>query len=183
MIMAMLQQIALTKFCHQAYQQDTEITTLTQEGMIGPHLEITMSIDIITMTIKIVTGLAGPNPVPITPDLGVTVTVTLKEVTLDPIIDPHATAHHATEGQTHIVTDKTPHTADPHHAGVFPETTVDLDHIHHANTTTKHQQDCLPALIKQPGKPKTGNTSRLLLMTHHASTIAPMNKPATQKMI
>ena len=45
-------------------------------------------------------------------------------------------------------------------AGVSPETTVDLDHIHHTNTTTKHQQDHLPALIKQPGKPKTGNTSR-----------------------
>ena len=183
MIMAMLQQIAQTKFCHQAYQQDTEITTLTQEDMIDPHLEITIAIGIITVTIKTGTGLAGPDPIPITPDLGVTVTVTLKEVTLDPITNPHAAAHHATEAQAHIVTDETPHTADPHHAGVSPETTVDLDHIHHANTTTKHQQDLLPALIEQPGKPKAGNTSRSPLMTHHPSTIAPMNKPATQKMI
>ena len=181
--MAMLQQIALTKLCHQAYQQDTEITTLKQEDMIDPHLEITIVIDIITVTIETGTGLAGPDPVPITPDLGVTVTVTLKEVTLDPITYAHATAHHATEAQAHIVTDKTPHTADPHHAGFSPETTVDLDHIHHANTTTKHQQDHLPVLIEQPGKPKTENTSRSPLMTHHPSIIALMNKPVTQKMM
>ena len=67
---------------------------------------------------------------------------------------------------------ETPHTADPHHAEVFPETTVDLNCLHHTNTTTKHQQDCLPALIEQPGKPKTGNISRSPLMIHHLSTIA-----------
>ena len=88
-----------------------------------------------------------------------------------------------TEAQAHIVTNVTPHTADPHHAEVSPETTVDLDHIHHTNTTTKHQQDCLPAPIKQPGKPKTENISRSPLMTHHLSTIALMKKPATQKVI
>ena len=81
------------------------------------------------------------------------------------------------------VTDETPHTAGPHHAEVSPQTTVDLDCIHHTNTTTKHQQDHLPTPIKQPGKPKTGNISRSPLMIHHLSTIAPMNKPATQKMI
>ena len=83
MIMAMSQQIAPTKFNHQAYQQDTEITTLTQEDMIDPHLGITIMIGIITMTIETGTGLAGPNPIPITPDLGIAVTVTLKEVALD----------------------------------------------------------------------------------------------------
>ena len=39
MTMAMLQWIAQTKFHHQAYQQDTEITILTQEDVIDPHLE------------------------------------------------------------------------------------------------------------------------------------------------
>ena len=81
------------------------------------------------------------------------------------------------------VTDETPHTADPHHTEVFPEIAVDPDHIHHTNTTTKHQQDYLPALIKQPGKPKTGNISRSPSMIHHLSTIAWMSKPVTQKMI
>ena len=91
--------------------------------------------------------------------------------------------NHATEAQAHTITNETPHTADPHHAGVSPETTVDLDHTHHANTTTKHQQDHLPAPIEQPGKPETGNTSRSPLMTHPPNTIALMNRPVTQKMI
>ena len=183
MIMAMSQQIALTKFFHQAYQQDTEITTLTQEDVIDSHLEITITIGIITMTIEMGIGLAHPDPIPTATDTGVTVTVTHKEVTLDPITDPHASAHHAREALAHIVTNKTPPTADPHPAEVSPETTVDLDYIHHTNTTTKHQQDHLPALIKQPRRQKTGNISRSPLMTYHPSTIAPMNKPATQKMI
>ena len=86
--------------------------------------------------------------------------MTHKEVTLDPITDPHATAHHATEAQAHIITNETPHTADPHHAEVSSETTVGLDCIYHTNITTKHQQDHLPAPIKHPGKPKTENISR-----------------------
>ena len=151
--------------------------------MIDPHLKITIVIGIITVTIETGIGLAGPDPIPAATDTGVTVTVAHKEVTLDPTTNPHAAAHHATEAQAHIVTNETPHTADPHHAEVSPETTVDLDHIHHTNTTTKHQQDHLPALIKQPGRPKTGNISRSPLMIHHLSTIALMNKSATQKMI
>ena len=181
MIMAMSQQIALTKFCHQAYQQDTETTT--PEDVIDPHLRITITIGITTVTIKIGTGSADLDPIPIIPDIEVTVTVTLIEVTLDPITNPHATAHHATEAQAHITTDETPHTADPHHTGVSPETTVDLGHTHHTNTIIKHQQDHLPALIKQPGKPKTGNTSKSPLMTHPPNTIALMNRPVTQRMI
>ena len=108
--------------------------------------------------------------------------MTHEEVALDPITNPHAIVHHATEAQVHTVIDETPHTADPHHAEVFPETAVDPDHIHHTNTTTKHQQDHLPALIKQPGKPKTGNISRSPLMMQHLSTTAPMSKPVTQKI-
>ena len=164
MTMAMSQQIALTKFCHQVYQQDTEITILTQEDMIDPHLKITIPIGIITMTIKTGIGLAGPNPIPTVTDTGVTVTVTHKEVTLDPITDPHTTAHHATEAEAHIITNETPHTTDPHHTEISPETTVDPDHVHHTNTTTKHQQDHLTVLTKQPGKPKTGNISRSPLL-------------------
>ena len=151
--------------------------------MIDPHLEITIMIGTITMTIKTGIGLAGPDPVPAATDTGVTVTVTHKEVALDPITDLHATVHHTTETQAHTITNETPHTADPHHAKVFPETAVEINCLHHTSTTTKHQQDCLPALIKQPGTPKTGNISRSPLMTHHLSTIALMSKPATQKMI
>ena len=172
MNMAVLQQIAQTKFCHQAYQQNTEITTLTQEDMIDPHLEITIAIGTITITIKTGAGVAGPDPIPAATDTGVTVTVTHKEVALDPITHPHDTVHHATEAQAHTLTNETPHTADPHHAEVSPETTVDIDCIHHTNTTTKHQQDHLPALIKQPGKPKIGNISRSPFIIHPSPFLA-----------
>ena len=171
MIMAMSQQIALTKFCPQAYQHDAETTT--PEDMIEPHLGIPIAIGITAVTIEIDTGSADLNLTPIIPDIGVTVTVTLAEISLDPFTNPHAAAHHATEAQAHTVTNETLHTADPHHAGVSPEITVGPAHTHHANTITKHQQDHLPALITQPGKPKTGNTSKSALM----------NRPVTQRMI
>ena len=179
--MAMSQQIVPTKFGHQAYQQDTETTA--PEDMIEPYLRITIMIGITTMTIEIGTGSADLDCIPIIPDIGVTVTVILTEVALDHITNCHAAAHHTTEAQAHTVTNETSHTTDPHHAGVSPETTVDLDHTHFANTTTKHPQDHLPGPIDQPGKPRTGNTSRSPLMTHPLNTIALMNRPVTQKMI
>ena len=181
MLMAMLQQIALTKFHHQAYQQDTETTT--PEDMIDPHLRITIAIDITTVTTEIGTGSADLSPIPIIPVIGVTVTVILTEVTLDPITDPRTTALHATETQAHTITARTPHTADPHPTGAFPEITVDLGCTHHASSITKHQQDHLPTLIEQPLKPMTGNTSKLPLMTHPLNTIALMNGPVSQRMI
>ena len=135
------------------------------------------------MPIETSIGLAGPASIHAAIDTGVTVAMTHKEVTLGPITDPQAAVHPITEAQAHTFTSKTPHTADPHHAEVFPETAVDPDNVHNTNTTTKHQQDCLTALIEQPGKPRTGNISRSPLMNHHLSTIALMSKPATQKMI
>ena len=133
--MAMLQQIAQTKSHHQTGQQDTEITILTQNNVIDPHLGITIAIGTIPMTIKTGIGLAGPDPIHTATDTGVTVTVTHEEAALDPITNPPTTVHHVTEAQAHTITDETPHTADPYHAEVFPETTVDPDHIHHTNTT------------------------------------------------
>ena len=183
MIMAMSQQIAHTKSHHQAYQQDTEITILTQDTVIDPHLRITIKIGTITMTIETGIGLAGQDPIHAVIDMGVTVVVTHEEVILGPITDLHATAHHITEAQAHTTTAETPHTADPHHTEVFPGIAVDPDHIHHTNTTTKHQQDHLTAPNKQPGKPRTGNISRSPLMIHHLSTLALMSRPANQTMI
>ena len=97
--------------------------------MIDPPLGITIEIGTITMTIRIGIDLAGQDPILTVIDTAVIVTVTHKEVTLGPITDPHTTAHHITEAQAHTTTDKTPHTADPHHAEVFPEIAVDPDHI------------------------------------------------------
>ena len=107
--MAMLQWVAPTKFHPQAYQQDTE--TMTLVDMIDPHLGVTITIGITTMTIEIGIGL---DLAPTILDIGVTVSVTLTEVTLDPFTNPHAAAHHATEAGLHTITAKTHHTTDPH---------------------------------------------------------------------
>ena len=52
MSMAMLQQIAQTKSNHQVHQQGTDITLLTQDDVIGPHLTITIKIGIIAVIIE-----------------------------------------------------------------------------------------------------------------------------------
>ena len=133
--MAMLQWTAPTKFHPQAYLHDAETTTL--EDMIDSNLRVMITIGITTVTIKIGTGSADLDLTPIILDIGVTVTVTLTEVTLDPFTNPHATAHHATEAQAHTITNETLYTADLHHAGDFPEITVDPGHAHSANTIKK----------------------------------------------
>ena len=179
--MAMSQQTAPTRFHPQAYQQDAE--TITLVDVIDPHLRVTITTGITTMTIEIGTGPADLDLTPITLDIGVTVMATLAEVTLDPFTDPHAAAHHATEAQAHTVTTETHHTTDPHHAGVSPEITVDPGHAHPVNTITKPPKDHLPVHIKHPGSPRTGNTSKSPLMTHPQSTIALMNRTVIQRMI
>ena len=133
----------------------------------------------ITMTIKTGIGLAGPNPIPTATDTGVTVRVTHEEVTLDPITNPYTTVIMPQKLNHICYRPDTPHSR----SSLCRSFSRDLDHLHHTNTTTKHQQDHLPAPNEQPGKPKTQNISRSPLMIHHLSTIAPMNKPVTQKMI
>ena len=151
--------------------------------MIDQHLRVTIIPGITTMTIEIGTGSADLNLTPIVLDIGVTVTVTLAEVTLDPFINPHATAHHTTEAQAHTTTAKTHHTIDPHHAGVSPEMTLDPEHAHPANTITKPPKNHLPVHIKHPGSPKTESTNKSQLMTCPQSTIALMNRTVIQRMI
>ena len=179
--MAMLQWIAPTRFHLQAYQQDAGTTTLVD--MIDQHLRVTIMLGITTMTIEISTGSADLNLTPIVLDVGVTVTMTLTEVTLDPFTNHHAAAHHAIETQAHTTTAETHHTADPYHTGVSPETTVDPEHAHPANTITKPKEDHLPVHIKHPGSPRTGSTNKSHLMTHPQSTIAQRNRTVIQRMI
>ena len=135
------------------------------------------------MTIKIGTSAADLNLTPITLDIGVTVTVTLAEVNLDPFTDPHATAHPATADVAHIITTETHHTTDPHHTGVSPEMTVDPAHRHPTNTITKPPKYHLPVHIKHHGSPRTGNISKSPLMTCPQSTIALINRTVIQRMI
>ena len=93
----MSQQTAPTRFHPQAYQQDAE--TITLVNVIDPHVGVTTTTGITTLTIEIGTGPADLDLAPITLDIGVTVTVTLAEVTLDPFTNPHAAAHPTTEAQ------------------------------------------------------------------------------------
>ena len=179
--MAMSQWIALTKFHLQAYQQDAGTTTLVD--MINQHLRVIITPDSTTVTIGIGTGSADLDLAPIILVIGVTATVTLIGVALDPFTNPHATAHHATEDQAHTATAETHHTTDPHHAGVSQAMTVGPEHAPPANTITKPQRDHLPVDTKHSGNPRTGSTNRLQLMTCPQSTIALMNRTVIQRMI
>ena len=180
-IMGTSQWIAPTKSHLQACQQDAGTTTLV--GMTDQHLGVITTPGIATMTIGISIGSVDLDLTPITLEIGVTVTVILAEVTLDPFTGPHAIAHHATEAQTHTATTETHHTADPHHAGISPQMTLDPEHANPANTITKPHKDHLPFHIQHPGSRKIGSTNRLQLMTHPQSIIALMNRRVIQRMI
>ena len=94
-IMDMLQWIALTKYHLQALQQDAGTTPLV--GMTDQHLGVITTPGITTMTIGIGTDSVDLDPTHISLDIGVTVTVILVEVALDPFTGPHIVAHCATE--------------------------------------------------------------------------------------
>ena len=74
--MAMSQLIAQTKSHHTVHQQGIEITVLTQDNVIDPHLTITTEIGTIAMIIRTDIGLAGQDPMPTVIATGVTVEVT-----------------------------------------------------------------------------------------------------------
>ena len=175
MIMAMLQQIVPTKFHPQMYQHNAETTTL--EDMIDPHLGVTIVIGITTVTIEIGTGSADLDLTPIILDIGVTVAVTLAEVTLDPFTNPHTTAHHAIEALAHTITNETCHTAHPHHAGVSPEIHTSCKHHHKTSTRSSSSSD------QTPWKTKDRKYKQVTIDDPPSEYYAPMNRTATQRMI
>ena len=128
------------------------------------------------MTTGVDTDSVDLNPTHITLDIGVTVTVILAEVTLNPFTGPHIVPHCTTEAQTHTATAETHHTTDPHHAEISPEMTVDLGHTNPTNTITKPHKDHLPVPNQQPGNPMIGSTNRSQLMTHTQNIIALMKR-------
>ena len=139
------QQIALTKYYLQAHQQDAGTTPLV--GITDQHLRAITTPGITTVTIGIGTDSVDLDPTYITPDIGVTVTVILTEVILDPFTYPCIIVHCATEAQAHTTTTKTHHTADPHHAEISPEMRVDLGHTsnkHHYKTSQRSSSSLQP---------------------------------------
>ena len=107
-IMGTLQWIALTKSHLQAHQQDAGTTTLVD--MIDQHLGVIITPGITTVTIGIDTGSADLDLTPIILDIGVTVTVILTEVALDPFTDLmlHSSSCHRSSSTYHYCQD-TPH--------------------------------------------------------------------------
>ena len=163
-IMDISQQIALTKYHLQEHQQDAGTTPLV--SMTDQHLGILTTPGITIGTIGIGTDSLNLDLTYITLDIGVTVTVILSEVALDPFTGPHTIAHHATGTPAHTATAKTHHIADPHHAGISPEMTVDPEHTNPTNTIINPHKDHLPVHNQHPGSQRIEGTNRLQLMTH-----------------
>ena len=135
------------------------------------------------MIIGIGTDSVDLDPTHITLDIGVSLTVILAEVALDPFTSPCIIVHHATEAQAHTATAETHHTADPHHAEISPEMTVDQGHTNPTNIITRPHKDHLPVHNQHPGSPRIESTNRLQLMTHPENIIVRMNRTVIQRMI
>ena len=132
----------------QAHQQDAGTTPLV--GMTDQHPRVTTTPGITTVIIGIGTDSVDLNPAHITLDIGVTLAVILAEVALAPFTGSYVIAHCATEAQAHTTTAETHHTADPHHAEISPEMSVDLEHTNPTNTITKPHKDHLPVYNLHP---------------------------------
>ena len=180
-IMDTLQQIALTRYHLQAHQQDAGTTPLV--GVTDLQLGIIATPDILTITIRTGTDSVNLDLAHITLNIGVTVTVTPTEVILDHFTGHHAIALHATGAPACTTTVETHHIADPHHAEISPEMTVDPEHINPTNTVTNPHRDHLPVHNQHPGSLRIESTNRLQLMIHLQNLIALMNRTVIQRMI
>ena len=77
----------------------------------------------------------------------------------------------------------THHITDPHHVDIYPEKTVDPEHIDPASNIINQHKDPLPAHSQYPGSLRTEGTNRSQLMTLPRNIIAWMNRIVTQRMI
>ena len=179
-IMDMLQWIALTRYLLQACQHNAGITPLVD--VTGQHLG-TATPDILTMTIETGTDSANLDPTHTTPDIEVTVIVIPAEAVLDHFIDPHAIAPCITEVPAHTATAMTHHIRDPHHVDIYPEKTVDPEHIMPADSIINQHKDHLPVHKQCLGNIRTEGTNRSQLMILPQNIIAQMNRIVTQMMI
>ena len=179
-IMDMLQWIALTKYLLQACQHNTEITPLVD--VTDLHLG-TATPGILTMTIETGTDSADLNLAHITPDIGVTAIVIPTGAILDHFVDPHAIASCVTEVPAHTTTAVMNHIADPHHADISPEMTVDPEHRDPASNIINLHKDHLPVHSQHPGSLRIESTNRLQSTIHPQNIIAWMNRTVIQRMI
>ena len=179
-IMVMLQQIALTRYLHQACWYNAGITPLVD--VTGQHPG-TATPNVLTMTIETVTDSANPDPTHTTPDIEVTVVVIPAEAILDHFINLHAIAPCITGVPAHTATAVTHHIADLHHEDTSPEKTVDPEHISPAGNIINQHKDHLPVCKQHLGNIRTEGTNRSQLTILPQSTIAQMSRIVTQRMI
>ena len=151
--------------------------------MTDQHLGIIATPGNPTMTIQTGTNSVDLNLSYITPDIGITVIVILAEAILDHFIHLHAKAPHITGAPVHTATAVTHHIADPPHADISPEMTVDPEHINPTGNTTNLHKDHLLVHNQHPGSPRIEGTNRLQLMIHPQNIIALMNRTVIQRMI
>ena len=135
------------------------------------------------MTIQTGTNSVNLNLAHITPDIGVTVIVILTEAILDHFIGLHTIAPCITGTPAHTTTTVTHHIADPPHADISPEMTVDPEHINPTGNTTNLHKDNLPVHNQHPKSPRIEGTNRLQLMIHPQNVIAWMNSTVIQRLI
>ena len=179
-IMDMSQQIGLTRYLLQACQHDTAIPSLVD--MTGQHLG-TATPDVLTMTIETGTDSADLNLTHTTPDIEVTVVVIPAEANLDHFIDPHAIAPHITEVPAHTATTMTHHITDPHLIDIYPEETVDPEHLHSEGNIINQHKDHFPVHTQCLGNTGTEGTNRSQLTIPPQNIIAQMNRIVNQRMI
>ena len=73
--------------------------------------------------------------------------------------------------------------ADPHHADISTEMTVDPECINPTGNTTNPHKDHHPVHTQCPGSLRIEGTNRLQLMIHPQNIIAWMNRIVIQRMI
>ena len=151
-------------------------------GVKDPPLDIIVTPDVHTMITRIHSDSVAPNLTPITTDIGVSAARTTTEVTLGHSTDLPAIVSHITGAPVPTATTATHLTTDLHLIGILPEMTADLN-INPASNTTDWPMDPHPLCEHQLGNIRIRDTSKLLLMTHHQSTIAKMIMTVTQRMI
>ena len=179
-IMVMSQQISLTRYLLQVCWHNAGITPVV--NMTGQHPGTTKP-DVLPVTIETGTDSANPDPAHTTPDIEVTVIVIPAEAILDPFINPHTAAPCITEVPVHTTTAMTHHIVDPHHVDIYPEETVDPEHISPAGNIRNQHKDHLPVCKQYLGIIRKESTNRSQLTIHPQNIIARMNRIVTRRMI
>ena len=135
-----------------AHQHNAGITPLVD--VTGQHLR-TATPDVLTATIETGTDSANLDLAHTTSDIEVTVIVITTEAILDHFINHHTRAPCFTEVSVDTTTAVTHHIADPHHIDIYPEETVDPEHISPAGNIINQHTDHLPVYSQYPGNLRT----------------------------